>query len=133
MYVMAQKLIVELVDDLDGSASGDVSTVTFALDGAHYEIDLNEVNAERLRDGLADFVEAARKTGGRVKRATLATSPTLRPADRERTQAIREWARRNGHDIADRGRIPANVRSAFEEAQAAPSKRGRSKPKASAV
>lgn len=126
---MAQKVIVELVDDLDGSAAGNVSTVTFALDGAHYEIDLSDVNAERLRDDLADFVGAARRTRGRVKRAAQAKSPTPTSADREQTQAIRQWARRNGHDIADRGRIPANVISAFEEAQAV-GKRDRRKTKA---
>lgn len=128
---MAQKVTVELVDDLDGTASGDISTVTFALDGAHYEIDLNEVNAARLRDSLADFVAAARRTGGRIKRAALSKSP--KSVDREQTQAIRDWARRNGHDIAERGRIPASIITAFEEAQSATSKRGRRKAKASMV
>lgn len=52
---MAQKVAVELVDDLDGTASGDVGTVTFGLDGAEYEIDLSEANANQLRDTLAEF------------------------------------------------------------------------------
>jgi hypothetical protein len=125
---MAQQVIVELVDDLDGTVSEDISTVSFALNGAQYEIDLTEDNANQLRAALADFIEAARRTGGRVKRGASAAKPAARPAaDREQTKAIREWARQNGFDLADRGRIPTNVIEAFDDAQAAASKpkRGR--------
>ena len=66
---MAQKVVVELVDDLDGTASEDINTVTFSLDGANYEIDLTENNAERLRGSLARYLGAARRTGGRLKRS----------------------------------------------------------------
>jgi nucleoid-associated protein Lsr2 len=124
---MAQKVIVELVDDLDGTASEDISTVSFALDGANYEIDLNEANAENLRGVLEEFVAAARRTGGRLKRGVgTPAKPAPRPAaNREQTKAIREWARQNGFDLADRGRIPANVIEAYEQAQASPKgKRG---------
>jgi nucleoid-associated protein Lsr2 len=121
---MAQKVIVELVDDLDGTGSDDISTVTFGLDGAEYEIDLNEDNANRLRESLTDFVAAARRTGGRLKRgsalAKAADRPT--PADREQTRAIRDWARQNGYELADRGRIPSSVIEAFEGANASASK-----------
>jgi hypothetical protein len=126
---MAQKVVVELVDDLDGSVSDGISTVTFGLDGASYEIDLNEDNAERLRESLARYLGAARRTGGRIKRSA-STGPSTRPAvDRDQTKAIREWARNNGWALADRGRIPANVVTAFDEAHAAPAapKRGRKK------
>jgi hypothetical protein len=123
---MAQKVIVELVDDLDGTASDDISTVSFSLDGADYEIDLTEANAEDLRNTLEEYVAAARRTGGRIKRGTGTGKPAARPAaDREQTKAIREWARQNGFDLADRGRIPANVLSAYEEAQTPKRKRGR--------
>jgi hypothetical protein len=89
--------VVELVDDLDGTASEDISTVNFSLDGASYEIDLKENNAERLRQSLARYVGAARRTGGRIKRAANTTGPATRPtADREQTKAIREWARDDG-------------------------------------
>jgi nucleoid-associated protein Lsr2 len=116
---MAQKVVVELVDDLDGTASDDISTVTFGLDGVEYEIDLTEDNANRLRDGLADFVAAARRTGGRLRRGARAGGSGARPAaDREQTRAIREWARENGYDLAERGRIPAGVITAYEQAQA---------------
>ncbi|MFL6141775.1 MAG: Lsr2 family protein [Labedaea sp.] len=130
---MAQKVIVELVDDLDGTASDDINTVSFALDGASYEIDLTEHNAGRLRDAVADYVAAARRTGGRVKRGTApSTSPPARPsANREQTRAIRDWARRNGFDLGERGRIPANVLDAFDHAHtAAPVTKPKSKSRA---
>src|SRR2546421_9938242 len=103
---MAQKVVVELVDDLDGTASEDINTVTFGLDGASYEIDLTEHNAERLRESLARYLGAARRTGGRIKRSAT-TGPATRPTtDRDQTQAIREPARNNGCALADRGPIP---------------------------
>lgn len=118
---MAQKVVVSLVDDLDGTSSDDITTVTFGLDGANYEIDLTGRNAGHLRDKLEDFVSVARRTGGRVKRSALSTGPATRPvADREQTRAIREWARRKGLNVSDRGRIPAEVVSAFDEAHATP-------------
>jgi hypothetical protein len=115
--LMAQKTIVQLIDDLDGSNSDTIETVTFGLDGVTYEIDLNDDNADRLRDSLAAFISSARRTGGRAKRGT--GSPSLASSNgsgrsREQTQAIREWARKNGHDVSDRGRIPAAVIDAFE-------------------
>ena len=65
---MAQKTIVQLVDDLDGTQAEDISTVTFGLDGVTYEIDLTETNASNLRKSLDEFVAHARRTGGRLKR-----------------------------------------------------------------
>lgn len=125
---MAQKVTVELVDDLDGTASDDISTVEFGLDGATYQIDLTDQNASTLRDALAEYVGAARRAGGRIKRGR-SSGPAVRPVvDREQTKAIRDWARHNGFDLADRGRIPATVIEAFEQAQAAavkPKRRGK--------
>jgi nucleoid-associated protein Lsr2 len=117
---MAQKVTVQLVDDLDGTPSEDISTISFALDGASYQIDLTDDNAERLRDTLADYVNAARRTGGRIKRSAAAATPSPRTAaNREQTKTIREWARNNGFDLAERGRIPANVLQAFDDAHVA--------------
>jgi hypothetical protein len=117
---MAQKTIVQLFDDLDGSTGEDIRLVEFSLDGVTYEIDLNDANAATLRDGLAEFVDAARRTGGRLKRA--AAFPAAKPAgevrSKEQTRAMREWARRNGHDVSERGRIPSAVVDAFEQAHA---------------
>ncbi|MFC0112575.1 histone-like nucleoid-structuring protein Lsr2 [Kibdelosporangium aridum] len=112
---MAQKVLVQLVDDLDGTSSDDITTVTFGLDGVTYEIDLTANNAAKLRNQLGDFVDHARRTGGRVKRGTSpkAVAPA---ANREQTKAIRDWARQNGFELSDRGRIPINVIEAFEAA-----------------
>lgn len=117
---MAQKVFVEMVDDLDGSVGEDVATVGFALDGHSYEIDLNSQNAEKLRQSLAEFVAAARRQrsprGPRAVGKARAGAPAD-PASRERAQAIREWAREAGHEVSDRGRIPANIAEAYEAAQ----------------
>jgi hypothetical protein len=105
---MAQKVNIVLVDDIDGSNA--VETVTFGLDGATYEIDLNKKNAAALRDALGAYVGHGRKvTGSRGRRAT---KTSIGPAARE----IRDWARSNGFTVPDRGRIPAEVREAFEKA-----------------
>lgn len=116
---MAQKVDVKYVDDLDGSeASG---TVSFALDGRSYEIDLSEDNAARLRDVLASFVAAGRRGGtsarrGRGQRATAEVPAAPVRADREVTAAIRTWARENGHEVSERGRIPKAVVEAYQSA-----------------
>lgn len=102
---MARKVLVRLVDDLDGLPSEDVATVTFSLDRVDYQIDLNESNASKLREGLADFVTAARRTGGRIKRGAGASA---RAAAND-GPAIREWAREQGHQLAERGRIPSHI------------------------
>ena len=109
---MARKVLVRLVDDLDGLPSEDVATVTFSLDGLDYQIDLNESNASKLREGLADFVAAARRTGGRIKRGAGASA---RAAAND-GPAIREWAREQGHQLAERGRIPSHIVDAFHAA-----------------
>jgi hypothetical protein len=116
---MARKVQVILSDDLDDSISAD-ETVTFALDGTTYEIDLSENNASEMRDVLARYVSAARKVSSRGTRASGAGRSRATGGggrmDREQAGAIREWARKNGHEVSDRGRIPASVVEAFEAA-----------------
>ena len=115
---MARKVQVILSDDLDENLSAD-ETVTFGLDGTTYEIDLSEKNAGELREAFSRYVQAARKVnrGGRASGAgrSRATGGGGR-MDREQAGAIRDWARKNGHDVSDRGRIPASVVEAFEAA-----------------
>jgi hypothetical protein len=62
---------------------------------------------------LDEFITAARRVRGAGKQ----TSNGRRPAtqDREQTRAIREWARKRGMDVADRGRIPASVVDAYHQ------------------
>ncbi|MEU2350738.1 Lsr2 family protein [Modestobacter sp. NPDC049651] len=117
---MARKVQVILSDDLDDSIPAD-ETVTFALDGTTYEIDLSEKNAEQMRDAFGKYVQAARKVSGRGgNRASGAGRSRATGGggrmDREQAGAIREWARKNGHEVSDRGRIPASVVEAFEAA-----------------
>ena len=104
---MAQKVHITLEDDLDGSEAAE--TVSFGLDGKTYEIDLNDKHAATLRDALAKYVAAGRRaTGGRAasRRTQVGTS----------AREIRDWARSNGHKVPERGRIPADIREAFEAA-----------------
>jgi hypothetical protein len=108
---MAQKTYVELVDDLDGSTGSDISTVEFGLDGVTYEIDINPENAAALRDSLEHYVVAARRTGGRKRRGG---GGSVTRSDRERTKAIRDWARANGHEVSERGRLSTTVVEAYE-------------------
>ena len=114
---MAQQTTVRFIDDLDGSdASG---TFDFSLEGRTYQIDLSDENATRLRDALAPYIGVARKAGGsgrgRTSRQTaVADKPTR--SSREETAAIRGWARENGHQVSDRGRIPKSVIEAYQAA-----------------
>jgi hypothetical protein len=115
---MARKVQVILSDDLDEDIPAD-ETVSFALDGTNYEIDLAEKNAKELRDAFARYISAARKVGrgGNRQASTGGTRPRGGGRmDREQAGAIREWARRNGHNVSDRGRIPASVVDAYEAA-----------------
>ena|SRR6188472_3625915 len=106
---MAQKVHIVLEDDLDGSDA--TQTVLFGLDGTSYEIDLNDKNAASLRDALATYVGHARKVSG-ARRARRSSSS----AGAHSAKEIRDWARSNGHKVPDRGRIPSDVREAFESA-----------------
>ena len=116
---MARKVQVILSDDLDENVPAD-ETVSFSLYGTNYEIDLSEKNARELREAFSRYVQAARKVGRGSGRASgggrsRATGGGGR-MDREQAGAIREWARKNGHNVSDRGRIPASVVEAYEAA-----------------
>lgn len=120
---MAQKVTVQLVDDIDGSVAE--SSVEFGLDGVAFTIDLSADNADQLRDVLAPYVDSARRVGGARRPAVKAGPPAKaaeKPAapaagtDRERNQAIRSWARQKGWQISVRGRIPADVVEAYDKA-----------------
>ncbi len=107
---MAQRVQVLLVDDIDGSAAAE--TVSFSLDGVSYEIDLTAAHAKKLRDDLASWVGHARRSGGR-KNARKATAGGLRRGD---LGEVRAWARNNGHQVSDRGRVSAEVLDAYDKA-----------------
>ena len=112
---MAQKITTLFIDDIDGGAAE--GTVRFALDGTEYEIDLNAKHSEELRSALGKYVTHARKMGGAARRggraagrARRGTGPGLN------TTEIRNWARENGYDIKDRGRVPADLVAKYQAA-----------------
>jgi len=111
---MAQTVLVQLVDDLDGTTSDSISTVQFGLDGVTYEIDLTDSNASRMRELFSDYVASGRRTGGRIKRGSATGSNGSGNND---ASQIREWAQANGIELAARGRIPAHVAESYREAQ----------------
>jgi hypothetical protein len=104
---MAQKVTVELEDDLDGGPADE--TVRFEFDGTGYEIDLNKKNAKAFRKQLAPFIEHARKAGRGQRR------PRTQSA-RRRSTDIRAWAKEQGIAVSERGRIPASVVERYEAA-----------------
>ena len=115
---MARKVQVILSDDLDENVPAD-ETVSFSLDGTNYEIDLSDKNAEQMREAFSRYVQAARKVGrgsGRASGGGRSRATGGGRMDREQAGAIRDWARKNGHAVSDRGRIPASVVEAYEAA-----------------
>lgn len=102
---MATRVQVIMEDDHDGGPAD--QTVTFALDGRDYEIDLGNHNAEALRSALAPWIAAARRVGGRRRRTVL------RPSDAVDNRAIRAWAHEKGIEVADRGRIPQAIQDQY--------------------
>jgi nucleoid-associated protein Lsr2 len=106
---MAQKITVALEDDIDGGAADE--TVRFAIGGVDYEIDLSKKNAAAFRRQLAPFVDHARKVGRGARRR-----PGRSAASRDRSGAIRAWAKEQGIAVSDRGRIPVGVVEQYEAA-----------------
>jgi len=107
---MAQKVNIVLVDDLDGTEA--TETVSFGLDGTSYEIDLNDANAAALREALGGYVGHARKVAGgsrRTRRSSAAASSS-------NTKDVREWAKGQGMEVSERGRISADIQQAYDAA-----------------
>jgi len=115
---MAQKVQVVLVDDLDGGDADE--TVSFSLDGVSYEIDLSEANATKLRDAFGVYVGSGRRVGGRSRgrsgRGSSGGGGARRGGRDGDTARIREWARANGRQVSERGRISAELREAYRQA-----------------
>jgi hypothetical protein len=111
---MAQRVNVVLVDDIDGSDA--VETVTFGLDGVTYDIDLSEAHASEFRKALAPYIGHGRKASGPRRGAKAATRSSKSAAGGTSAAEIRTWARANGWDVPDRGRVSAEVRGAYAAA-----------------
>lgn len=107
---MAQRIQTIFIDDIDGDEAA--GTVRFALDGTEYEIDLSTEHADELHTALGKYIGHARKTGG-----TPGRSPRgRRAAGSVDTTAVRSWARQQGYDIKDRGRVSANLVTKYQAA-----------------
>ena len=112
---MAQRTVTTVVDDIDGSEG--TQTVTFGLDGTTYEIDLNDVHAEDLREILAPFVSVARKLSGPGSRGRSTASARGQRSNAEiDPKAVRAWANANGVAVSPRGRIKADVLEQYRAA-----------------
>lgn len=108
---MAQHFQTRYIDDLDGTDLGETAnTLSFAFDGKDYAIDLSDENAETFRQVIAPYIEAGRRVTGTRTKTTRTRSTS------GNTKAVRQWARANGYDVSDRGRIPANVMDAYTAA-----------------
>jgi len=108
---MARQTIRRLIDDVDGGDADE--TIAFGIDGIQYEIDLSTTNADTLRNVFAEYIAAGSKVsrggvavGGRAARGRGGAGAT---ADREQNKAIRDWAKKEGRDISDRGRISQEI------------------------
>jgi len=110
---MAQRIQTLFIDDIDGGPAK--GTVRFGLDGTDYEIDLSTAHSEELRTVLTGYVTHARKAGGGAARRG---SRGRWPADSLDTRKVREWARAEGIDIKERGRVPAEVIENYKAAEA---------------
>ncbi|MGS0684512.1 histone-like nucleoid-structuring protein Lsr2 [Nakamurella sp. GG22] len=111
---MAQQTTVILTDDIDGGKA--VETVSFGLDGKHYEIDLGAKNAKNLRKAVAVYVEAGRKV--KANTAARSNTKTVTSSDGSDLAAIRAWAHENGIQVAARGRIASSVKEQYLAATA---------------
>ena len=107
---MAQKTTVTLTCDLEDGDKPATQTIPFSVDGASYEIDLCDKHAKQFRDSLAAYVGAGRRVRGAGSRRPRAGART----DRERTQAIREWARKKGLKVSERGRLSSDIVAKYE-------------------
>ena len=111
---MAQKVQVILVDDLDGGEAEE--SVSFSLDGVSYEIDLSSLNAEALREAIAPWVGHARRVSGRATRGRGPGRPRAAAAAKTDLADVRNWARENGYQVSDRGRVSQEVMTAYDGA-----------------
>lgn len=112
---MVRKMVVELVDDIDGSVieAGEGEHITFSVNGVDYEIDLETKNAREFLTTVDFYIEHATKVGGRKPRPTPKAGSVQ---SRSRAREVREWAAASGHEVSSRGRIPADVQEAFDAA-----------------
>lgn len=115
MADMAQKTQIILTDDIDGGEA--TQTVTFAFQGTNYEIDLNDEHAASIEESFSEWITNARKSNTRSGAGAAARSSSTRAssgAKRTDLDAVRAWARDNGHTVSDRGRVSNKILEAYD-------------------
>jgi Lsr2 len=112
---MAQKVQTFFVDDIDGGEAA--GTVRFGLDGTDYEIDLSTAHAEALRKALEEYIVAGRKVSGPARRGR--GSSRRAASGGPNSSDVREWAKTQGIEVKDRGRVPAELVVKFQAATGA--------------
>lgn len=112
---MARRIVHQLVDDIDGTLLevGEGETVHFSLGGIAYEIDLTNAHADELRNALDPYIKAGRRATASAARPS---APRRRAARNSDSAAIRSWAKEQGLEVNERGRIAADVVEAYNAA-----------------
>lgn len=110
---MSTRTIVELIDDVDGTPA--VETVKYSLDGTHYEIDLSEKNAQALRSVQDVWINYSRKVPTPTPSAPRASRRNGKDYDPAK---VREWARSQGIQVSDRGRLDRGIIAAYKAGHA---------------
>ena len=114
---MARKVVVELVDDIDGTVFGkDGESINYAVDGVEYVIDLKDEHAKELREMFEYYITYSTRVGGRKHRADRSATPVAARRPSDETKKIRAWAVEQGYELSSRGRIPAEIEQAFHDA-----------------
>lgn len=114
---MARKVVVELVDDIDGTEfGGDGESIGYAFDGVEYQIDLKDEHAKEFRETLEYYIAHSTRVGGRKHRSDRPVNPTAGKRQSGEAKKIRDWAIEQGYELSSRGRIPAEIEQAFLDA-----------------
>ena len=115
---MAQRVITQLVSDLSGNevVEGNGETVEFSYRGTNYTIDLTDKEAAGFDKAVAMYIQHATKVSSPRKRTTASSNASGAPRSKGELQNIRAWARENGYEVSERGRIKAQVVDAYHAA-----------------
>ena len=111
---MARKIETVLSDDLDGSTAD--TTIRFGLDGTDYEIDLNTTHADQLRKTADRYIQAGRRVSSSARRTTRGSARRSGASSGPSSSEVRDWAKSQGLDVKERGRIPAELVVKFQAA-----------------
>ena len=113
---MAQTVNTIYVDDLDGTeiTADQATTVAWSWRGVDYEFDTSADRLAGIESGdeaftVAQLLAASRRVSGR-RAAARPVGSTTGSADAAK---IRAWARENGIQVPDRGRVPAPIRASY--------------------